>query len=647
MPASIEQEIEQMAEEMAKSHTATTSDYEYLADIVKSMSPGQLKAVVPNLTKSQKVLLSEVLEDMVKGAAPTTEPESNMEPTSKEDKAKKKGSHDDEDEAIKKESLASHKQQGDNSPEGFEGQVIKGEEPGDKKEDSAKKKLAEAVDTIAESEAEEAKEEHEKEMHKAAPKGVDEEKYKRCKEDVKEQSPGVNEYAVCAASLQGKTKRPEMKKSFQETMKSMVAQGIEKSVGCGLLCKAFGIPEKSEQVAQVWETFTKSMESGVKEESQVEPPKDLKDKKKGTSPQPLSGESQETADEAVGSAAKENIGKAAKMQVDTKEMAEEHKKLVDVLESPSHKDDKKEAKKQKKELVEYEEKMKKGGEGSKGGKVIGHTRSGKPIYDQFNNPAHKDFTAEDHESASTAHQKEFHKLNPAFQKESLSNKMGKQHLDAAKQMTDKKLNMKKSQLQVTIERMQDRKLEKDKCIEAICKSVEGVSPEALSTVWDALADQRTNADLAKAFKPAQDPFSVRTIPGNCHYDVDAYLESEEIAKSERISKGETFNYAVEEEKSLNVNDFIEKGLDMDQDTITLAKSNKEAKPSGAFTTSSFSEEDMEKACSGDGMMNGNMTLKKEKKEALKKDGEITTPAPAPEPDTPDSDLVVIPPAVVS
>jgi hypothetical protein len=45
--------------------------------------------------------------------------------------------------------------------------------------------------------------------------------------------------------------------------------------------------------------------------------------------------------------------------VPAKEMVAEHKKLVDVLESPSHKDDKKEAKKQRKELKEYKEKLKK------------------------------------------------------------------------------------------------------------------------------------------------------------------------------------------------------------------------------------------------------------------------------------------------
>lgn len=53
-----------------------------------------------------------------------------------------------------------------------------------------------------------------------------------------------------------------------------------------------------------------------------------------------------------------NKEKDKKMTVSTKEMVEEHKKLVNVLESPSHKDDKKEAKKQKKELKEYKTKAK-------------------------------------------------------------------------------------------------------------------------------------------------------------------------------------------------------------------------------------------------------------------------------------------------
>jgi hypothetical protein len=53
----------------------------------------------------------------------------------------------------------------------------------------------------------------------------------------------------------------------------------------------------------------------------------------------------------------------------------------------------------------YSDQIEKGGEGSKGGKVIGHTKSGKPIYDTASHSAHKDFTIADHNDAIDAHDK--------------------------------------------------------------------------------------------------------------------------------------------------------------------------------------------------------------------------------------------------
>lgn len=60
------------------------------------------------------------------------------------------------------------------------------------------------------------------------------------------------------------------------------------------------------------------------------------------------------------SSLKKNGKEEPEIEVPAKEMVEEHEKLVDVLESESHEDDKKEAKKQKKELKEYKKEMKKG-----------------------------------------------------------------------------------------------------------------------------------------------------------------------------------------------------------------------------------------------------------------------------------------------
>jgi len=42
-------------------------------------------------------------------------------------------------------------------------------------------------------------------------------------------------------------------------------------------------------------------------------------------------------------------------------------------------------------------------EGSRGGHIIGHTKSGKPIYEDHNHPSHQNFTHQDHEDAETAH----------------------------------------------------------------------------------------------------------------------------------------------------------------------------------------------------------------------------------------------------
>jgi hypothetical protein len=52
-----------------------------------------------------------------------------------------------------------------------------------------------------------------------------------------------------------------------------------------------------------------------------------------------------------------------------------------------------------------DDELEKGGEGSKGGKVIGHTKSGKAIYEHknANHNDYKDFTANDHNDALQAH----------------------------------------------------------------------------------------------------------------------------------------------------------------------------------------------------------------------------------------------------
>lgn len=49
--------------------------------------------------------------------------------------------------------------------------------------------------------------------------------------------------------------------------------------------------------------------------------------------------------------------------------------------------------------------IEKGGEGSRGGKIIGHTKSGKPIYEGAHQ-SHKSFTKQDHKDAAELNRKE-------------------------------------------------------------------------------------------------------------------------------------------------------------------------------------------------------------------------------------------------
>lgn len=54
-------------------------------------------------------------------------------------------------------------------------------------------------------------------------------------------------------------------------------------------------------------------------------------------------------------------------------------------------------------LKSEENDLEKSGPGSRGGKVIGTTKSGKPIYDTFSHEGHKDFTSQDHKDAENLH----------------------------------------------------------------------------------------------------------------------------------------------------------------------------------------------------------------------------------------------------
>ena len=53
-----------------------------------------------------------------------------------------------------------------------------------------------------------------------------------------------------------------------------------------------------------------------------------------------------------------------------------------------------------------------GGEGTRGGKVIGHTSSGRAIYESHSHPSHAKFTSKDHEEARDLHEAKGESLQP-------------------------------------------------------------------------------------------------------------------------------------------------------------------------------------------------------------------------------------------
>lgn len=128
MSNKIDQEIEEISEEMEKS---TTSAQERLFNTIRELGPEGLKARVATLEKSEKELLFNTLEEMKKGkkavemdkeyAAEYVKGNVN-DTVLQEDKA-----DDDQDEKLVKPEAAKQKHQGDETPEGKEGQVIKSE----------------------------------------------------------------------------------------------------------------------------------------------------------------------------------------------------------------------------------------------------------------------------------------------------------------------------------------------------------------------------------------------------------------------------------------------------------------------------------------------------------------------------------------
>lgn len=87
-----------------------------------------------------------------------------------------------------------------------------------------------------------------------------------------------------------------------------------------------------------------------------------------------------------------------------------------------------------------EDSIEKGGEGSRGGKVIGHTKSGKPVYEHRNPNYHsgfEDFTKQDHQDAA-----KHHKNHALFLEQKANTEYKKGNKDKAAELAGKMENHK-------------------------------------------------------------------------------------------------------------------------------------------------------------------------------------------------------------
>tara|TARA_R110000868_G_C10973188_1_gene771451 strand:+ start:6306 stop:8117 length:1812 start_codon:yes stop_codon:yes gene_type:complete len=167
---SIETEIEQVAKSMEDSNTDPN---ELVIQTIKDLGPEGLKKAMENLNEDQKVLLKGVLEDMNKGRVEFDDVYDGDKHFAKlEDMGTEvENGSDDEDEKLVKPAAASIEHQGDSSPEGRDGHIIKSDVdsiinetlekgfPGSEDEKEDKK--------IAQKEAKKEVKGHEKKMHKS------------------------------------------------------------------------------------------------------------------------------------------------------------------------------------------------------------------------------------------------------------------------------------------------------------------------------------------------------------------------------------------------------------------------------------------------------------------------------------------------
>ena len=476
----IAKEIEEVSETLEKS---TSNGITELKATILDLGPEKLKKAVQLLSDEQKRMTREVLADMAKSfdEAVSTTDEGEQYKNSTRD-------FDKDDEDIVDEARGTHRNQGGNPIEGWEGQVIKS-----------------TADMTA-------LDQERGEVAESLRKSDDD------KEDIKEIAEKEAKQEVAAHNKE----KHYGKKKFKKAFESLVKSGIEKDVAVPALAKKLGASsEEAGVLSEMWDVVKKAMSykyddsttgKDNPEKSQVETPETQEEKKpnkpgedpgvpapksSSTTSEDVKDQTKETADEAVSQAPaikKSETEEALQEMVDINQKTGQYPEFeltksedpfskrkigqnahwdVDAYIAAEHKEEffaetikKSEGEtKDINDLIEAGEDMSKSShiqqvaerfqkesgaylvksfeesdlfasskdmwaeegedslgksEGSRGGKVIGHTKSGKPIYAAktdaatdkgIKNPnAHKGWTDEDHTDAALHHAKEVKRI---------------------------------------------------------------------------------------------------------------------------------------------------------------------------------------------------------------------------------------------
>jgi hypothetical protein len=697
----IQKEMDEMSESMEKSVKVEKETRDMLVKTVLELGPEGLKKAMPMLSEDHKTLLKGILEDMKRiKKEESLEPAVNSTPSGDmEWNTETRPAWDEHDEVLEKEAekrrQMMHRNQGGVPVEGWEGQIIKAEAMSAKQK---KHESAEDVEIAKIKDADKKLEEAQKDMEKAdgmASYAVgdagdgdtgDGDRIEKC------------DPMTCKdpAHKHGEAmKLEDKKKAAKENLKKMIGRmqerKMEKSTCISALANSLGASEdslskawdfvaKSEKYkyddgtvgeatpeadqSEVPEQMKKDIEGAVHDPDTVDTPayQDPAAKKIKKEEKPLSGKEDEEADETIAKVPStiDHHGDMKKSIYHTEQEVYTQRKNPLLKKGLSYSVD---------SFIAAEDALVKAslakstffdaeageiltkakGEGSKGGKVIGHTKSGKAIY-EAEHASHRAFTKEDHQDAAKelkglkdyykhvgqedkAHQvsqraarHESLASNPAalhsFRTRDVEAKEEKAKLHLVKgkevvagnpgqeEMDETKAGPKEAEEQSKLPEWMDHKQDAKRLKEAA---------EAKLPV-DEMMKTHYSEDMEKAYMGfkkleskiaehggVKDPAAVAAAIGRKKYGAEKFNAA--------AHKHHKMSHAKPMKKSLS--DLIEAGLDMDDLTVEVATKNTLVKSQNAFKVKSFSDAEMESLFSHDFEKSRKMAEEKEQAEARK------------------------------